>query len=115
MIKLIVAESSQQALEQVMAAGEVVEESASSVIDTCNSARSAREVAQVEEQLVQVQEETKEPSEEEKLLQIEQELLKEALAQGHDQNVAFALLNSGENNMLSEPERELIYDTLAKD
>jgi len=29
--------------------------------------------------------------------------------------VAFALLNGAENNMLSEPEKELVYDTLAKD
>lgn len=50
-------------------------------------------------------------------MKVEQELLNEALAKGHDQNMAFALYHAPEYQIqeLSEPERDLVYDSLAKD
>ena len=116
-IKLTVAENSQSALDQIADNGVLLteeqsafaeEQSAFTIIDTCETERTNQPAMLEEEKKSDMVDE---------MLKIEKELLKEAEKQGHDQNVAVALYHVPEYEIqvLSEPERELVYDTLAKD
>ena len=116
-IRLTVAANSQSALDQIADNGvllteeNVEEQSAFTIIDTCETERTNQPASSL------MFEEEKKPDMLDEMLKIEKELLKEAEKQGHDQNVAVALYHVPEYEVqvLSEPERELVYDTLAKD
>ena len=120
-IKLIVADNSQSALDQIADNGVLLteeqsafaeEQSAFTIIDTCETERTNQPASNL-----MMYEEEKKSDMVDEMLKIEKELLKEAEKQGHDQNVAVALYHVPEYEVqvLSEPERELVYDTLAKD